>query len=104
MLETGKGTYGGYTAVVSKGDGDFLTEDTLWELKVRKARPDSKQTMQILMYWIMGQHSNQWIYKSIRKLGIFNPRHNMVYLYHIGKVPLEYIKFIEEKVICYDYS
>lgn len=104
MMETGKGTYGGYTSFVSKGDGDFLTDDTMWEFKVTKTNPNSKQTMQLLMYWIMGLHSNQWIYKNIRKLGIFNPRHNAVYLYHIGKVPLEYIRFIEDKVIRYDYS
>lgn len=29
IIKTGKGSYGGYTAAVDCGDGDFLTEDTL---------------------------------------------------------------------------
>ena len=27
---------GGYTDIVSSGDGDYLTEDTLWDFKVSK--------------------------------------------------------------------
>lgn len=67
-----KEPFGGYTYMVSSGDGDFLTEDTLWDFKVIKSKPTSKHTMQLLMYWIMGQHSGQKKYKSIRYLGIFN--------------------------------
>ena len=26
---------GGYTDIVQAGDGDFITEDTLWDFKVR---------------------------------------------------------------------
>ena len=34
MMKTGKGSFGGYTAKVDSGDGDFLTADTLWDFKV----------------------------------------------------------------------
>lgn len=102
MIKSGKGTYGGYTATVSSGDGDFLTADTLWDFKVSKSKPTSKHTLQLLMYWIMGQHSGQEIYKKIAKLGIFNPRLNMVYLLDMKNVSDETIKVVESEVICYE--
>lgn len=91
----------GYTAIVSSGDGDFLTADTLWDFKVSKSKPTNKHTLQLLMYWIMGQHSGKEEYKGITKLGIFNPRLNIVYLFDINKVSLATIAEIEESVICY---
>lgn len=101
MIRSGKGTYGGYTATVDSGDGDFLSKDTLWDFKVSKSKPTSKNTLQLLMYWIMGQHSGQAVFKDITKLGIFNPRLNTVFLLNMSKVSAETIKTVEEEVICY---
>ena len=94
-------TNGGYTITVDCGDGDFLTADTLWDFKVSKSKPTSKHTLQLLMYWIMGQHSGQTIFKNITKLGIFNPRLNTVYLLDISKVSADTIQIVEDEVICY---
>lgn len=101
MIKTGKGTYGGYTPTVDSGDGDFLTADTLWDFKVSTAKPTSKHTLQLLMYWIMGQHSGQEVYKSITKLGLFNPRLNEVYLLNTDTIPDIVIKEVEREVIGY---
>ena len=101
MIKTGKGVYGGYTATVDSGDGDFLTADTLWDFKVSKSKPTNKHTLQLLMYWIMGQHSGQAIFKDITKLGMFNPRLNTVYLLDMSKVSEDIIKTVEAEVICY---
>lgn len=102
MMKTGKGSFGGYTATVDSGDGDFLTADTLWDFKVSKTKPTNKHTLQLLMYWIMGRHSGQDIFKSITKLGIFNPRLNTVYLLEMSKVPSDIIETVEREVICYE--
>ena len=91
----------GYTETVSSGDGDFLTANTLWDFKVTKSKPTSKHTLQLLMYWIMGQHSGKPEYKNLTKLGIFNPRLNIVYLFDMNNVSVETIMDIEKNVICY---
>lgn len=91
----------GYTATVSAGDGDFLTKDTLWDFKVSEKEPTNKQTLQLLMYWIMGMHSLKPEFKTIKKIGIFNPRLNMVFTYDLQKISKETIKEIEDEVICY---
>lgn len=92
----------GYSMKVSSGDGDFLTKDTLWDFKVSKHEPNSYQTLQLLMYWIMGKHSGQEIYNDIQFVGIYNPRLNVVYKYYMKLFDRKTIKEIEEKVICYD--
>lgn len=96
-----KNKYGGYSSVVSAGDGDFLTEDTLWDFKVSKKGPTPLQTLQIATYWVMGQHSGQERFKNISKIGIFNPRLNIVYQLDVSKIASEVIKEIEDYVLCY---
>lgn len=91
----------GYTQTVNTGDGDFLTNDTLWDFKVLKSNPTIKHTLQLLMYWIMGQHSGKSEFKSIKRLGIYNPRLNTIYILNIEDVSKDIIKAVESDVICY---
>ena len=91
----------GYTDTVNSGDGDYLTTDTLWDFKVSKSKPTNKQTLQILMYWIMGKHSGKEEFKGINRLGLFNPRLNTIYLLSTDKIPAEVIASVENEVICY---
>ena len=91
----------GYSEVVTSGDGDFLTKDTLWDFKVSKNEPTKDNTLQLLMYYIMGKHSGNHIFDGIRKIGIYNPRLNKVYLYEMDKYPEKLYREIEEDIICY---
>lgn len=91
----------GYTRTVDSGDGDFLTQDTMWDFKVSKSKPTNKHTLQLLMYWIMGQHSGKLEFENITNIGIYNPRLNTVYTFPISRVELSTIKAIETEVICY---
>lgn len=91
----------GYTRTVSVGDGDYLTEDTIWDFKVSNSAPKSQHTLQLLMYYVMGKHSEKPEFKGITKIGIFNPRLNRVYQYDVSNVPPETIKIIENEIICY---
>lgn len=92
---------GGYTGYVATGDGDFLTKDTLWDFKVSKKKLDTKQTLQLLMYWRMGLHSIHPEYKDVEYLGIFNPRQNLVYRLDVWSISPETIAKVETKVIGY---
>ena len=92
---------GGYTDIVSSGDGDYLTKDTLWDFKVSKHEPISKNTLQLLMYYIMGCHSIHPEFKKIEKLGIFNPRKNKVYIADISLISPEIIEEVSQNIIGY---
>ena len=91
----------GYTRIVSSGDGDYLTEDTLWDFKVSAAAPKSRHTLQLLMYWVMGQHSGNPIFADIVRVGFFNPRLNTVYTYNMADLPPETLHTVEREVIGY---
>lgn len=92
---------GGYTDTISSGDGDYLTKDTLWDFKVSKKEINSKQTLQLLVYYIMGTHSIHEEFKNIKNLGIFNPRMNKVYLLDVNTIPQALIDKVSSVVIGY---
>lgn len=93
---------GGYTDIVSSGDGDFLTSDTLWDFKVSVNKPTSKHTLQLLMYYIMGMHSiHSKLYENLKYLAVFNPRLNTIYRYPIEKISKDIIDEVSNDVIGY---
>lgn len=92
---------GGYTRTVDKGDGDYMTEDAIWDLKVSKSTPTSKHTLQLLMYYIMGLHSDYPEFNNVRHLGLFNPRLNLAYTLDVDNISSDVIRTIESDVICY---
>lgn len=87
---------------ISAGDGDFLTTDTLWDFKVLSSDPTTVHTLQILIYYLMGIHSEQFRkFEKIKRLGIFNPRLNRAYLLNIDVIPNDVIENILTEVIGY---
>lgn len=101
VIQYGFTLKGGYTELVTSGDGDFITEDTLWELKVSKRPPKASHTLQLLMYYIMGKHSIHSEIFDVKKLGIFNPRLNKIYYISIYSIDSHLITEVSEKIIGY---
>jgi len=101
LVKDGFHFLGGYTDTIDKGDGDFLTKDSLWDFKVTKTAPNKDHTLQVLVYYIMGLHSFDPDFLSIENLGFYNPRKNIVYQLPVSSIPLDLIRTIENEVICY---
>lgn len=96
---------GGYSDTVSSGDADYMTSDTLWDLKTSSKKPMSKDTLQILMYYIMGLHSvHREAYSRIQFVGFYNPRLNVMLRCRVQDIPQDIIKIVEDEVICYGKS
>lgn len=94
-----------YTHYIHSGDGDFLTETTLWDFKVSTHNPTKIHTLQILVYYLMGLRSEKSTYfESIQNLGIYNPRLQKVYLINIDEIPQSIIEDVCENVIGYDFQ
>lgn len=102
IIQDGITFEGGYTSIINAGDADFLTQNTLWDFKVSKSSPKTEHTLQILVYYLMGKHSNNNNFNLINSLGIFNPRKNIIYLKEISEIDTEIIKEVEQKVIGYN--
>lgn len=92
---------GAYNDVISSGDGDFLTKDTLWDFKAIKKRPDKNHTLQILVYYIMGIHSSYPEFKDIKKIGIYNPKLNTSYEIYLSDIADDVFQAVSKNVIGY---
>lgn len=92
---------GGYTHVVSSGDCDFVTADTLWDLKVSSTKPTSAHTLQLLMYYILGLHSVHNEFQHIRSLGIYNPELNRAYTIPVSSIPDKVYQAVSRDVLGY---
>lgn len=95
---------GGYTDFIKSGEGEYLTEDTLWDIKVSKSAPTSSYTLQVLIYYLMGMHSVHREFDSIKKIGLFNPRFNRSYIVMIKNLEAELLQKIETNIIGYPHS
>lgn len=93
---------GGYTDTVVAGDGDWLTKDTLWDLKVLRSDPNKDHTLQLLMYWLMGLESIHEVYKDMKYLAILNPRMNVTYKINVTDIDPEIIKQVQRDVLVMD--
>lgn len=92
---------GGYTDTITTGDGDYLTADTLWDFKVSKTKPNKDQTLQLLVYYLMGIQSVHPEFQSIEKLGLYNPRQNKVFLLNLADISDEILETVKKEVIQY---
>lgn len=43
-------------------------------------------TLQVLTYWRMGLHSRYPVYRSIRRLGLWNPRLDTAWLLDVDRI------------------
>ena len=102
IIKTGFDFEGGYSDIITAGDGDFMTEDTLWDFKTSKNEPNAKQILQLLIYYLLGIHSLDDEFLYVERLGIFNPELNKVYLLNLKDVPNEVFYKVSKDVIGYE--
>lgn len=102
----------GFTQTITAGDGDFLTKNGLWDLKVSKRPPTSIHTLQLLVYYLMGLHSmgddGKPMYggnfQNVEHIGFFNPRLNIAYTLNVKDIPADVIRIVEDEIIGYNQS
>lgn len=96
----------GYTRTVHAGDGDFMTNNIIWDMKVSTKKLSSAHTLQIYMYYLLAKESCKNgahpEYQSLQKLGIFNPRLNCVYILDTKDIPDEIEYAVKRNVLGYN--
>lgn len=101
VLLSGFTLEGGYTETVNSGDGDFLLAGGLFDLKTTKRNPAAKDTLQLLMYYLMGQRSIHPEFQRVDTIGFFNPRQNVAFTKKVTDIPQETIEIVSTQVIGY---
>lgn len=74
------------------GDGDYLTENTLWDMKVSHTPPDKCDILQLLLYYILSQQSILPEYQMVTHIGFLNPRLNRTYRLAVNQIPQDVLK------------
>ena len=92
---------GGYTDLVVKGDGDYLTKDILIDFKTSKDEFSPHWSLQVLIYYLLGIHSIHPEFQTITKLCIFNPFTNCSYICDIDSISDEVKYMVSHYVIGY---
>lgn len=99
--------------LISSGDCDFITNDTIWDMKVSSSNiynnsSTIKWTLQILIYYLMlkhPSHNNFKKYTNVKNVGIFNPYLNVCYVLDVSKfVNNDYINEIKKEIIGIDWT
>lgn len=93
---------GGYSDTVTHGDGDILTTSTLLDFKVSKNPPTKENTLQLLMYLLMGKRSVHPQFESVERFEIFNARLHRSYSREMYDLTQGLISEVERDVIGYD--
>ena len=87
ILDMGITFEGGYNNYVSSADADFISQNTLWDLKTSSSDPTSKDSLQLLGYYLLGLRSKNDLFKQVDTLGIYNPRLNISYTIQLSEIP-----------------
>lgn len=95
---------GGYNGIISRGDGDYLTRNSLLDFKVSAEPLNPRQTLQLAVYYIMGIHSIYPEFRNITKLGVYNPPLNRAYFADINDISNNVFVLISRDVIGYRFS
>lgn len=74
FIGSGYSFEGGYSKNITIGDCDFIVGDMILDSKVMKRTPDKNDTLQVLVYYILGIRSKKNVFKNIKRIGIINPR------------------------------
>ena len=83
------------------GDGDLLTADGLWDLKVSRWPPNPTYTLQLLVYWRLGLHSTHPEYLRVRRLGLYNARSDTMWSVPVARIGADAVRAVERDVIGY---
>ena len=96
---------GGFTKLVSSGDGDFLLknhlENMIVDIKVSKKEFSSEWSLQLLMYYLLGIHSIHKEFQDVTKLCIYNPYLNKSFICQIADISDESKYKVSRNIIGY---
>lgn len=76
------------------GHIDFVTADTIWDLKVSDTVPDRVDVLQLLLYWVAFRDDPE-NGLEIAHLGIYNPRLDTVWRIAVTEIPMDVVGSVE---------
>lgn len=76
------------------GHIDFVTADTIWDLKVSVTAPGRADVLQLLLYWVALRDDPDNSLKIVY-VGIYNPRLDTVWRIAVAEIPQDVVSSVE---------
>lgn len=76
------------------GHIDFVTANTIWDLKVSDTAPGRSDVLQLLLYWVAFRDDPE-NGLEISHLGIYNPRLDTVWRIAVTEIPMDVVGSVE---------
>jgi hypothetical protein len=76
------------------GHIDFVTADTIWDLKVSDTVPGRSDVLQLLLYWVTLRDDPDNSL-TIAYVGIYNPRLDTVWRIAVAEIPPDVVSSVE---------
>lgn len=76
------------------GHIDFVTADTIWDLKVSASPPSRSDVLQILLYWLVFQNDESATL-TVTHIGLYNPRLDVAWRIAIVDIPVDVVTAVE---------
>lgn len=99
VIDEGFNFPGAYNDIIVNGDADYLTDDTLWDLKVIKGEIGKGHTFQLLLYWRLGMKSDAKKFCKVKYLGVVNPRRGEVCRCDVKTIDKDLIEFVDKTLL-----
>ena len=93
---------GGYSDVIDTGVVPFVTSESLLMLSFNEVEPTPEETLEMLIYFVMGRHSIYPTLKEIKYVSFFNPITNTFYRCSAALISGTAMTLVEEKVLKYN--
>lgn len=103
IIDVGERLFVKYKGDTIYGDYDYLTEDSLIDMKVLSKKITNKHTLQIILYWIIGMKSDKKQFSNVKHLKFYNPRLNVEYQFDLYDLTPQLLKPILEEVLMNQY-
>lgn len=101
MTMGGGGTWGGYTVSAACGNGDYISGDTMWLVKADGSEVTEADTLELLMWAVMGVKSGQSKYQAVKRMGILEPGTGTAYTMSMDAVPADVLEAVCGNVLGY---
>lgn len=102
VVATGFTFDGAYTEQIAAGEGDYLTADTLWDMKLISGKPTKNHALQPLLYWMMGQRTGRPEFRTVTHIGLYNPLQNESRRLALRDIPDDVMETVWHGILGYD--
>lgn len=86
---------------ITKGTGNYITKDTVWDITVSSEPLPRDGVLKVLVRYIMCRHSDDPVLRSVKNIGLLNPRLGCAYIADASEIDPKTVEVVERDILGY---